>query len=109
MGEMADYLINGDDCESCGQYIGEGDGFSRSCCDKNHPNYMGDDFESDNEDLEEGIKLSDIDTNIRILHHELIDFRESHSDEMKNLTQPQKDFLTNLEKLLNDFFNCEDE
>jgi len=31
MGEMAEYLLNGDDCSSCGEYIGEGDGFPREC------------------------------------------------------------------------------
>lgn len=31
MGEMADYMLNGDDCQYCGQYLGEGDGFPRSC------------------------------------------------------------------------------
>lgn len=31
MGEMADYMLNGDDCEGCGQYLGEGDGYTRRC------------------------------------------------------------------------------
>ena len=31
MGEMADYMINGDDCQECGEYLGEGDGYPRSC------------------------------------------------------------------------------
>lgn len=31
MGEMAEYIINGDDCQECGEYIGPGDGFPRSC------------------------------------------------------------------------------
>jgi hypothetical protein len=31
MGEMAEYLINGDDCQSCGEYIGKGDGYPRNC------------------------------------------------------------------------------
>lgn len=31
MGEMADYMLNGDDCQFCGEYLGEGDGFPRSC------------------------------------------------------------------------------
>lgn len=31
MGEMADYMLNGDDCQECGEYIGEGDGYPRSC------------------------------------------------------------------------------
>lgn len=31
MGEMADYMLNGDDCECCGQYLGEGMGFPRTC------------------------------------------------------------------------------
>lgn len=31
MGEMAEYILNGDDCQECGAYIGSGDGFPRSC------------------------------------------------------------------------------
>ena len=31
MGEMADYMINGDDCQECGMYIGPGDGYPRTC------------------------------------------------------------------------------
>jgi hypothetical protein len=31
VGEMADYMLNGDDCEECGEYLGEGDGFPRTC------------------------------------------------------------------------------
>lgn len=38
MGEMVDYVLNGDDCESCGEYLGEGDGFPRQCagCSNEH-------------------------------------------------------------------------
>lgn len=31
MGEYADYILNGDDCQGCGEYIGEGDGYPRFC------------------------------------------------------------------------------
>jgi hypothetical protein len=31
MGEYADYILNGDDCQYCGEYLGEGDGFPRTC------------------------------------------------------------------------------
>lgn len=32
MGEMADYMLNGDDCEGCGMYLGGGgSGFPRYC------------------------------------------------------------------------------
>lgn len=31
MGEYADYILNGDDCQECGAYIGDGDGYPRSC------------------------------------------------------------------------------
>ena len=31
MGEMAEYMLNGDDCQYCGEYIGQGDGYPRSC------------------------------------------------------------------------------
>ena len=34
MGEMADYMINGDDCQQCGMPLeDEGEGFPRSCTD----------------------------------------------------------------------------
>jgi len=37
MGEIAEYLLNGDDCQYCGEYLGEGDGYPRSCdgCEDN--------------------------------------------------------------------------
>jgi len=35
MGEIADSFINGDFCETCGEYLGEGEGFPRSCCNNN--------------------------------------------------------------------------
>lgn len=31
MGDAAEAILNGDDCQECGVYIGPGDGFSRSC------------------------------------------------------------------------------
>lgn len=31
MGDVADAILNGDDCELCGEYIGEGDGYPRKC------------------------------------------------------------------------------
>lgn len=31
MGEIADAMLNGDMCECCGEYLGEGDGFPRLC------------------------------------------------------------------------------
>jgi hypothetical protein len=31
MGEYADYMLNGDDCQECGEYIGDGPGYPRSC------------------------------------------------------------------------------
>lgn len=31
MGQVADALVNGDDCQVCGEYIGEGDGFPQTC------------------------------------------------------------------------------
>lgn len=39
MGELADATINGDMCETCGDWLGEGMGFPRSCCDESHYNY----------------------------------------------------------------------
>lgn len=31
MGEMAEYMLNGDDCQGCGEYLGKGPGFPRWC------------------------------------------------------------------------------
>lgn len=33
MGEQAEYMLNGDDCESCGVHIGDGPGYPRKCDD----------------------------------------------------------------------------
>lgn len=42
MGDAAEAILNGDDCEGCGEYIGPGEGFPRLCsgCD---PEGGGDD------------------------------------------------------------------
>lgn len=32
MGEIADMILDGTLCQYCGEYMGEGDGFARSCC-----------------------------------------------------------------------------
>lgn len=46
MGEYADYILNGDDCQECGEYIGPGDGFPRSCggCSQPVKRNSSDDF-----------------------------------------------------------------
>ncbi len=31
MGDAADAILNGDDCQECGEYMGGGEGFPRSC------------------------------------------------------------------------------
>lgn len=31
MGEVADSILDGDFCQECGEYMGEGDGYPRSC------------------------------------------------------------------------------
>ena len=31
MGEIADMMIEGDMCQVCGEWLGEGDGFPRTC------------------------------------------------------------------------------
>lgn len=31
MGEMAEYLLAGDDCQICGEYLGDGPGYPRTC------------------------------------------------------------------------------
>lgn len=31
MGDMADAILDGDFCQECGEYIGGGDGFPRTC------------------------------------------------------------------------------
>lgn len=47
MGDIADMMIEGVLCESCGSYMGketgypDEEGFPRSCCDKDHYNYIG--------------------------------------------------------------------
>ena len=33
MGEIADAIIDGDYCESCGEYLGIGPGYPRLCSD----------------------------------------------------------------------------
>lgn len=33
MGEIAEMMLDGTLCEGCGEYIGEGEGFPRYCCD----------------------------------------------------------------------------
>lgn len=33
MGDVADGILNGDDCQECGIYMGGGEGFPRSCAD----------------------------------------------------------------------------
>lgn len=55
MGVMADYILNGDDCQYCGEYLGEGNGYTRSClsCSKND-----NDNESDiSETIENGLSF----------------------------------------------------
>lgn len=43
MGECAEYILNGDDCQVCGEYIGEGNGYPRACygCGGNNAEYGG--------------------------------------------------------------------
>jgi hypothetical protein len=31
MGEIADMMVDGDMCQSCGEYLGDGDGYARFC------------------------------------------------------------------------------
>ena len=31
MGEMAEAILNGDFCEMCGEWLGVGDGYPRTC------------------------------------------------------------------------------
>lgn len=37
MGEIAEMMLEGDLCEGCGEYLGDGDGFPRRCegCERN--------------------------------------------------------------------------
>lgn len=39
MGEIAEMMIDGDMCQFCGEYLGDGDGYPRSCeyCYDPHP------------------------------------------------------------------------
>lgn len=38
MGEIAEATINGDFCQGCGEWLGEGDGYPRYCkeCEAEH-------------------------------------------------------------------------
>jgi hypothetical protein len=45
MGEIAEGIINGDFCQYCGEYLGEGDGFPRTC-----PGCADDTQDNDEED-----------------------------------------------------------
>lgn len=40
MGEMADAILNGDFCQQCGEYCGEGEGYAVTCedCQKEERN-----------------------------------------------------------------------
>lgn len=38
MGEIADSILDGDFCQVCGEYIGDGDGFPQSCPSCRRPN-----------------------------------------------------------------------
>lgn len=31
MGEIADMMLDGDLCEGCGEYLGDGEGYARKC------------------------------------------------------------------------------
>ncbi len=107
MGEMAEYLINGDDCESCGQHLGQGFGFPRSCCDENHPGYIGNDCVDEDDDEEEAC-IEDIALSAQILHDYLKEYRENNSKEFQGLAPHAKEFFNNLEKSLNEYFGCDD-
>lgn len=37
MGEYANYMLSGDDCCVCGEHIGSGDGFPRTCAGCSRP------------------------------------------------------------------------
>jgi hypothetical protein len=47
MGEIADAILEGDLCEICGVYLGEGDGFPRTCtgCGGDADEDLDDDYE----------------------------------------------------------------
>jgi len=40
MGDIADMMINGLMCETCGMFFDDECGYPRSCCDKEHFNYQ---------------------------------------------------------------------
>ena len=44
MGEYAEYMINGDDCMGCGEYIGPGGGYGRYCNGCNNQRKEENDF-----------------------------------------------------------------
>ncbi len=41
MGEAADDLINGDACESCGEWLGNGAGYPQLCTGCSAPKHKG--------------------------------------------------------------------
>lgn len=46
MGDAADSIMNGDVCQFCGEYIGHGQGFPRSCgCEDDGLDWLDDDDE----------------------------------------------------------------
>lgn len=71
MGEMADYIINGDDCQYCGEYLGEGDGYPRSCSGCS-------DDGAESENMEEIKDL--IETGLSLLRTAAIDLRSLHKN-----------------------------
>ena len=48
MGEIAEMMINGDLCQACGDYLGDGDGYPMTC-DYCHREMMKLELEKENE------------------------------------------------------------
>lgn len=104
MGEIADSIINGDFCETCGKFLGKGDGFPRSCCDESHYNFQ-DEIDFD-EEADEETTLEDVETDVRVLLHDIRVFKENA--DINELTEHQKKFINNVETLLENYFKEEE-
>ncbi len=50
MGEIADLMVNGDICETCGQWLSDlGDGYPRTCTDCGGDAELMDEYDGDSE------------------------------------------------------------
>jgi hypothetical protein len=103
MGEVAEMLLDGTMCETCGEFIGDAVGYPRSCCDKTHCNYLAEMEDCDDDDDEDQIDLDDIDIQAKLL---LFVIEKAKSQGLV-LSKTQQTFINSTEKLLNEFLESE--